>query len=123
MVSRSEEISKLLKTLTSTSTDVDAAALIDNDGLTISAALPTDVEEDRVAAMSAALLEVSDRIVHELGRGLFELVMVRVSEGYTILARCGQDAVLSVLTTRTAKLGLVFLDASRSAKEVARQIS
>jgi len=35
----------------------------------ISAALPSDVEEDRVAAMSAALLGMSDRIVRELGRG------------------------------------------------------
>lgn len=122
-MSRSEQISKLLKTLTSTSADVEAAAIVDNDGLMISAALPADVEEDRVAAMSAALLGMSDRIVRELGRGLFELVMIRGSEGYTILVRCGPDAVLSVLASRTAKLGLIFLDATRSAKEIARQIS
>ena len=53
----------------------------------------------------------------------FELVMIRGSEGYTILVRCGPDAVLSDLTSRTAKLGLTFLDATRSAKEIAPQLS
>jgi hypothetical protein len=122
-MSRSEEISKLLKSLTSSSADVEAAAIVDNDGLMIASALPADVEDDRVAAMSAALLGMSDRIVRELGRGLFELVMIRGSEGYTILVRCGPEAVLSVLAARTAKLGLIFLDANRSAKEIARLIT
>lgn len=122
-MSRSEQISMLLKSLTSSSADVEAAAIVDNDGLMIASALPADVEDDRVAAMSAALLGMSDRIVRELGRGLFELVMIRGSEGYTILVRCGPDAVLSVLAARTAKLGLIFLDANRSAKEIARLIT
>jgi len=121
-MSRSEQISKLLKSLTSSSADVEAAALVDNDGLMIASALPADVEDDRVAAMSAALLGMSDRIVRELGRGTFELVMIRGSDGYTILVRCGPDAVLSVLAARTAKLGLIFLDANRSAKEISRLI-
>lgn len=46
--------------------------------------------------------------------------MVRGGEGYLILNRCGPDAVLAILTSKNAKLGLIFLDASRTAKEVAR---
>ena len=122
-MSRSEQISKHLKTLTSSSPDVEAAAVVDNDGLMIASALPADVEDDRVAAMSAALLGMSDRIVRELGRGQFELVMIRGTDGFTILARCGDDAVLSVLASRSAKLGLIFLDTARGAKEIARLLS
>ncbi|MCA9636361.1 MAG: roadblock/LC7 domain-containing protein [Myxococcales bacterium] len=122
-MSRSEQISKLLKTLASATPDIEAAAVVDNDGLMIASALPADVEDDRVAAMSAALLGMSDRIVRELGRGHFELVMIRGTDGFTILTRCGSDAVLTVLAAKTAKLGLIFLDISRSAKEIARLIS
>ena len=118
--SRSEQISKLLKTLSTTTPDIEAAAVVDNDGLMIASALPGDVEDDRVAAMSAALLGMSERIVRELGRGSFALAMLRGSGGYTILVRCGAEAVLTVLATDTAKLGLIFLDVQRAAKDVGR---
>jgi len=121
-MSRSEQISKLLKSIATSSPDVEAAAVVDNDGLMIASALPGDAEDDRVAAMSAALLGMSERIARELGRGQFELVMIRGADGFTVLMRCGPDAVLSVLAAPTAKLGLIFLDTTRGAKEIARLI-
>lgn len=119
-MSRSEQVSKLLKTLSTTTPDVEAAAVVDNDGLMIASALPADIEEDRVAAMSAALLGMSERIVRELGRGSFSLVMIRGTEGYTIVSRCGSESVLMVLATETAKLGLVFLDITRTSREIGK---
>lgn len=121
-MSRSESISKLLRTLSSTTPDLEAAAVVDNDGLMIASALPASVEDDRVAAMSAAMLGLSERIVRELGRGAFAMVMIRGSEGYTILTRCGPEAVLTVLATESAKLGLIFLDITRTAKEIGRTL-
>lgn len=123
MSSRSEQITKLIKTLSSTTPDVEGAAVVDNDGLMIASALRADIEDDRIAAMSAALLGMSERIVRELGRGQFSLVMLRGSEGYTILTRCGADSVLILLATDAAKLGLVFLDISRAAKEIGRLLA
>lgn len=121
-MSRAETITKLIKNLSTTTPDVEAAAVIDNDGLVIASALPADVDDDSVAAMSAALLGIGERIVSELKRGNFELVMVRGDAGYLILARCGPDAVLALLASKSAKLGLIFLDAARAAKEIARQL-
>ncbi|HEY8376188.1 MAG TPA: roadblock/LC7 domain-containing protein [Nannocystis sp.] len=112
-----------MKNLSTTTPDVEAAAVVDNDGLMIASALPGDVEDDRVAAMSAALLGMSERIVRELGRGTFGLAMLRGSGGYTVLTRCGEDAVLTVLATESAKLGLLFLDIQRTAKDISRLLS
>jgi hypothetical protein len=50
------------------------------------------------------------------------LAMLRGSGGYTILTRCGADAVLTVLATDTAKLGLIFLDVTRAAKDIGRLV-
>lgn len=122
-MSRSEQITKLLKNLSTTTPDIEAAAIVDNDGLMMASALPADVEDDRVAAMSAALLGMSDRITRELHRGSFSLVMIRGSSGYAILVRCGPEAVLTVLATESAKLGLIFLDVTRTAKEIGRLLA
>ncbi len=120
--SRSEQISKLLKTLSTTTPDIEAAAVVDNDGLMIASALGQDVDDDSVAAMSAALLGMSERIARELGRGAFSVAMLKGSVGYTILTRCGAEAVLTVLATESAKLGLIFLDVSRTAKDIGRLV-
>ncbi len=119
-MNRTEQIARLLKTLSTTTPDVEAAAVIDNDGLMIASALKADIEDDRVAAMSAALLGMSERIVRGLGRGNFSLVVLRGTGGYAILTRSGPESVLMVLATETAKLGLIFLDITRAGKEIGR---
>lgn len=121
-MSKSDQLAKLLKTLSTNTPDVEGAAIIDNDGLMIASALSQDLDEDSVAAMSAALLGLGERIVKELDRGNFELVMIRGSSGFTILVRAGEGAVLAALATKSAKLGLIFLDVTRAATDVARHL-
>jgi len=118
-MARADNMTRLLKQLVSNTPDVEASALIDNDGLMIASALGPDVDDDSVAAMSAALLGISERISSELRRGDFQMVMTRGTDGYIVVVRCGKDAVLTVLTTSSAKLGLIFMDVGRTAKEIA----
>jgi hypothetical protein len=112
-----------LKSLHDSSPDIEASALVGVEGLIIASALPPHVEEDRVSAMSAAMLSLGARIAAELGRGVLDQVYVRGAEGYVILASVGKEAVLTVLARPDAKLGLVFLDMRRAAEDLARLIS
>lgn len=98
--------------------DVEASAVVSVDGLTIASDLPSDVEEDRVSAMSAAMLSLGERIATELGRGGLEQVYIRGADGYVFLTAVGQEAVLTVLARKDAKLGLVFLDMKRAAEDL-----
>ena len=92
------------------------------DGLIIASALPQEVEEDRVSAMSAAMLSLGERIAGELGRGILDQVYIRGATGYVILTSVGEEAVLTVLAREGAKLGLVFLDMRRAAEDLSRLI-
>jgi uncharacterized protein len=115
--SRNERMAERLRELQVSSPDVEAAAIISVDGLPIATSLPHGVEEDRVAAMSAAMLSLGERIASELGRGLLDEVYVRGERGYVILRAVGEEAVLTVLARQQAKLGLLFLDMRRAAEE------
>jgi predicted regulator of Ras-like GTPase activity (Roadblock/LC7/MglB family) len=115
--SRNERMIARLRELQVSSPDVEAAAIISVDGLPIATSLPQSVEEDRVAAMSAAMLSLGDRIASELGRGVLDEVYVRGEQGFVILRAVGEDAVLTVLARQQAKLGLLFLDMRRAADE------
>ncbi len=117
--SRNEQMVERLRELQVSSPDVEAAAIVSVDGLSIASSLPQGVEEDRVSAMSAAMLSLGERIASELGRGMLDEVYVRGEKGYVILRAVGEEAVLTVLARQQAKLGLLFLDMRRAAEELA----
>ena len=114
--SRSKQMIEELKKLQISSPDVQASAIVSSDGLIIASALPKNVEEDRVSAMSAAMLSLGERITTELKRGELDQVYIRGDNGYVMLMAVGDDAVLTVMATEKAKLGLIFLDIKRTAE-------
>jgi predicted regulator of Ras-like GTPase activity (Roadblock/LC7/MglB family) len=118
MRSRTEQIIARLRDLRVVTPDIEASAVVSVDGLTIASDLPADVEEDRVSAMSAAMLSLGERIASELGRGMLDQVYIRGGDGYVILMSIGEDAVLTALARKEAKLGLVFLDMRRAAADL-----
>jgi predicted regulator of Ras-like GTPase activity (Roadblock/LC7/MglB family) len=120
--SKVEELTDLLKDLDATTPDIEASAVVSVDGLMIASALPKDVEEDRVAAMSAAMLSLGERTASELARGDLSEVYVKGENGYVVLMASGENAVLTALARKDARLGLVFLDMKRTSEEVARAV-
>ncbi|MEA3340430.1 MAG: roadblock/LC7 domain-containing protein [Chloroflexota bacterium] len=118
-MSRPERIVGCLRSLQGNATDVEASAVISVDGLIIASLLPTAVGEDRVSAMSAAMLSLGERIASELGRGVLNQVYVKGSNGYIVLMSVGEEAVLTVLARKDAKLGLIFLEMRRTVKGLA----
>jgi hypothetical protein len=112
--SRTERLSEALYNLQAGANDIEASAIVSVDGLIIASALPADSEEDRVSAMSAAMLSLGERIAFELGRGNLEQVYIKGDEGYVLLTSIGEEAVLTVLARANAKLGLVFLEMRRA---------
>lgn len=107
-----------LRDLQASSYDLEASAVISVDGLAMATALPGDVEEDRVAAMSAAMLSLGERIASELGRGLLDQVYIKGERGYVVLMSIGHNAVLTGLARKQAKLGLLFLDMRRAVEDI-----
>ncbi|MBN2555360.1 MAG: roadblock/LC7 domain-containing protein [Anaerolineales bacterium] len=102
--------------------DVEASAVVSIDGLTIAAALPANVEEDRVAAMSAAMLSLGERIAGELERGGLDEVYIHGTSGYVLIMSVGNDAVLTALAREEAKLGLVLLEMRRAVEDLRKMI-
>ena len=96
-----------LRELQASSPDIEASAVVSVDGLSIASALPQGIEEDRVSAMSAAMLSLGERIASELGRGTLEQVYIKGEKGYVVLMSVGEEAVLTALAREQAKLGPV----------------
>lgn len=120
--SRTELMVNRLRDLQASTPDVEASAVVSVDGLIMASALPGAAEEDRVSAMSAAMLSLGERIAGELGRGSLDQVYIHGNEGYVLLMAVGVDAVLTVLAREQAKLGLVLLEMNRAARDLEKLV-
>ena len=120
---RNTELNNMLKELESSVPEIEAAAVVSVEGLPIASALPRDIEETRLAAMTAAMLSLGERVAQEMQRGELEKIFIEGAYGYIITTAAGQNAVLTVSARKEAKLGLVFLDMARAAQEVERQLT
>ncbi len=117
--SRTDRLVRRLQELQMNTPDVEATILVSVDGLTMASSLPGGTEEDRIAAMSAAMLSLGERIASELGRGMLDEVYVKGEQGYVVLRAVGEEAVLTVLARQKTKLGLLFLDMRRASTDLA----
>lgn len=112
------KLQALLHSFVSGTNDIEGAALVTLDGLPLVTVLPNPMDEDRVSAMSAALLSLGERIGSELGRGSISQIAIDGEDGYCILSTCGEEAVFLVLATRMVKKGILNLEVRRIVGEV-----
>jgi len=116
---RADMLTSVLTELNGTSADIQASGVISTDGLMMASVLPVGLDEDRVGAMSAAMLSLGDRTAKELARGTLEQVLIKGALGYVLMTYAGEEAVLTVMAKPNAKLGLIFLDVKRAAESIA----
>jgi predicted regulator of Ras-like GTPase activity (Roadblock/LC7/MglB family) len=102
--------------------EIVGCAVIDIEGVITASALTRKVDEDLIGGMSSTMLGVGERISSELMDSELEQVYVRSPNGYVILNAVGDQALLLVLATKRAKLGLVFMEIQRTVLELEKAV-
>jgi predicted regulator of Ras-like GTPase activity (Roadblock/LC7/MglB family) len=118
-LSRSDRLDRAIHALLSQTPEIEAAAVVSFDGLPMAAALPPSMDEDRVAAMSAALLSLGERAAQGLGRGELSQVYIEGDAGTVFLISADDEAVLVAVAAKGAKVGMMLYEVRRAAALVA----
>jgi predicted regulator of Ras-like GTPase activity (Roadblock/LC7/MglB family) len=116
---REDRLAAALDALMENNREIKASALVSLDGFTMASALPESMHDDRVGAMSAAILGLGERAAAELGRGALTQVFIEGDDGYVMLIAAGDRAVLTCISGIDAKLGLVLYDMRETAELIA----
>jgi uncharacterized protein len=120
--SRSHRLDRAIGDLLAQAPEIEAAAVVSFDGLSMASALPATMDEDRVAAMSAALLSLGERAAEGLGRGALSQVYIEGEHGTVFLVSADDEAVLVAVASREAKVGMMLYEVRRAAVEVAEAL-
>jgi predicted regulator of Ras-like GTPase activity (Roadblock/LC7/MglB family) len=123
MAINAEKLNNILQDFVSGTSDVQGAALVTPDGLSLASTLPASMDEERVSAMSAAMLSLGERIGGELARGSIERIYVEGDAGYGVLTSCGEDAVFLVLASKAVKQGILMLEIKNALGQLKQALS
>ncbi|RLG63524.1 hypothetical protein DRO02_06405 [archaeon] len=114
----SEKLDNLLMELRQSMDGIEGAAIVSTDGLLIAADLSPDMNEDNVTAMAAVMLALCERASKELNRGEFQQLLARTPNGYVAFSYIGKDAVLTLITDQSVKLGLLLIKLRQYSKQL-----
>ena len=115
---RADRLVAALDDFIRSSPDVEAAAVVSFDGLPMASALPDELEEDRLGAMSAALLSLGEQAAMGLGRGQLNQVFVEGEHGFVFLMSAQDQAVLAAVASRSAKIGFMLYEMRKAAERI-----
>jgi predicted regulator of Ras-like GTPase activity (Roadblock/LC7/MglB family) len=118
MSTTTEQTLKMLHDLRSTTPDIEASAVVSHEGFIIASLLPADVEEERMAAVSTAMLTLGVKTSADLRKGMLHQVFIRSEDGCVVVMNAGEEAVLGVLARKNAQLGLLFMEMRRTAAQI-----
>lgn len=117
-----QKLDEIVRDFVTNTQHVQGAALVTHEGLPIAGTLPEGLEESRAAAMAAAVITIGDRIGDELQRGPVQHILLEGTQGYSILALCGSEALFLVLASLSVKQGILMLEIRRIIKEISQMI-
>jgi len=109
---------KILKRLHSHSDQIEASAVISTDGLIKASMLGKDIDQDRFGAMCASLLSLSKRAAFDSACGDLKLVLIEGTSGSMLVIQIDQIAVLALATKPKSKLGIIFIEARKTANTI-----
>jgi uncharacterized protein len=122
-MSRADQLDRAMSDLLNQTPEIEAAAVVSFDGLPMASALPEGMDEDRVAAMSAALLSLGERAANGLGRGDLSQVFIEGDDGTVFLVSCDGEAVLVAVAAKGAKTGLMLYEVKRTAAVIGKALA
>lgn len=122
-MNRAEQLNQILENLRAGSSDIEACAIVSEDGLMIASMLPQGIEETQIAAMSAAMMSMGTKTAKDLNRGSLQQLLVKGDNGYVIGMSASPFASLLALAKKEARLGLIFLELSRATEAASKALA
>lgn len=116
---RTTNLETVLRDLLHNNRDIEFAIITSIEGIPIFSILPRRYNLSRIAAMTATLLSISERTIVDMELGEFNQMYIKGIDGY-ILIFDAEEAVLTVSTTKKAKMGVVFFDCKNVLYKIAQ---
>jgi uncharacterized protein len=118
-----ESLARVLADLRALSEDIETCAVLSAERDLLSSSHESGVERERVAAILAALVSLSERLARESGKGHVSQLRIEAGGGHLLVVRLENGGVLAATTKPEARVGLVLYDMRNSRGEVEKVLA
>ena len=113
-----EQLLFLLRTLHENVDGIKSSAIVSAEGLIIVSILEEDISDIKLAAMTATILSVAERVLLELKSGVLDLCILQGNAGNFIVMFCSEELILAVCLDVDARMDTCFIEMRKVSSQI-----
>ncbi|MHA1688976.1 MAG: roadblock/LC7 domain-containing protein [Promethearchaeota archaeon] len=117
MTTVDEQFGLLLENLMN-NIEAKSVAIVSQEGLIVKAILEENTSEIKLAAMTATILSVAERVLAELKAGILDNCALTGDEGVFIVMSAGKELILAACLDLDARMDTCFIEMRKVAQQL-----
>ena len=113
-----EQLLLLLNNLFDNVDGVRSAAIVSKEGLIVHSILEEGIADLNLAAMTATILSVSERVLIELKSGLLDICILQGEDGNFTVMEAGNDLILALCLDLDARMDTCFIEMRKTSDAI-----
>jgi len=97
---------------------VRSAAFVSTEGLIVQAILEDGISDMKLAAMTATILSVSEKVLKELKSGILDVCILQGNEGNFVVMQAGEELILAVCLNIDARMDTCFIEMRKISERI-----
>ncbi|MFW9952012.1 MAG: roadblock/LC7 domain-containing protein [Candidatus Thorarchaeota archaeon] len=97
---------------------IRSAAIVSSEGLIVHSILEDGISDIKIAAMTATILSVAERVLIEMKSGILDLCILQGDEGNFVIMEAGRDLILAACLDIDARMDIVFIEMRKTTEQI-----
>ncbi len=114
----SDEYLFLLEDLYESIDGIRSAAIVSIEGLIVQSILEEDISDLNLAAMTATILSVAERVLIELKSGKLDICILQGDIGNFVVMEAGSELILAVCLDNEARMDTCFVEMRKISEQI-----
>ncbi len=114
-----EQLLFLLESLRSAIEGFRSGAIVSAEGLIVQSILEEGISDIKLAAMTATILSVAERVLIELKTGILDVCILQGSSGNFIVMTASKELIVAVCLDGDARMDTCFIEMRKISEQIA----
>ena len=113
-----EQLRYLLETLIDNIDGARSVAIVSAEGLIVQSILEEGISDIKLAAMTATILSVAERVLLELKSGILDVCILQGDEGNFVVMEAGKELIVAVCLDVDARMDTAFIEMRKVSEQI-----
>jgi predicted regulator of Ras-like GTPase activity (Roadblock/LC7/MglB family) len=97
---------------------IRSAAIVSTEGLIVHSIMEEEISEIKIAAMTATILSVAERVLLEMNSGRLDVCILQGDEGNFVVMEAGKDLILALCLGLDARMDIAFVEMRKTSDQI-----